>query len=54
MRDDTTTLTRPLVCQECDQEWTDAPERWRLYVTREAPSQTLLYCPDCANREFDG
>ena len=52
MRDDPTTLTRPLNCQECRHEWTDAYERWRLYVTPDDPAETLIYCPACADREF--
>jgi hypothetical protein len=52
MRDDLTTLTRTLTCQECRDEWTDAQERWRLYVTFDDPAETLTYCPACANREF--
>ena len=52
MRDDPTTLTRPLVCQECRREWIDAHERWRLYVTPDDPAETLIYCTACADREF--
>ena len=52
MRDDPATLTRPLACQECRQEWTDPNERWRLYVTLDHPPEALVYCPACAIREF--
>ena len=52
MRDHPTILVRPLACQECEQQWADAHERWHLYVTHSEPAQTLLYCPACANREF--
>ncbi len=52
MRDNQTTLVRPLTCQECRDEWTDTTERWRLYVLRDEPVETLIYCPVCAHREF--
>jgi hypothetical protein len=40
-------------CQECRRDWTDGRERWRLYLTAEAPVEAVAYCPDCASREFD-
>ena len=54
MRDEQPTLLQPLVCQECPEEWTDARDRWRLYLTHDDPAETLVYCPACAIREFGG
>jgi hypothetical protein len=40
-------------CIECDQAWTDPRERWRVYLAPERQSTVcLVYCPDCAEREF--
>ncbi len=52
MHENSTTVTQTPLCQECRQEWTDANERWRLYVTFDDPAETLMYCPTCAIREF--
>jgi hypothetical protein len=38
-------------CLECDRRWIDDAEHWRAYFNRE--QELLLYCPDCASREFD-
>jgi hypothetical protein len=41
-------------CLECSAEW--RPEEttaWRAYLTDESPPELVLYCPDCAKREFD-
>ena len=46
-------LVRELVCMECDRAWLHPSERWRLYLTEDDPPRPVLYCPDCAEREFD-
>lgn len=46
--------TAALRCLECDREWADSAERWRLYVTRDDEPVQGLYCPVCASFEFDG
>jgi hypothetical protein len=28
-------------------------EMWRMYLTDDEPSDTVIYCPACAHREFD-
>jgi hypothetical protein len=38
-------------CLECDRPWIDDSEHWRAYFSEER--ELLLYCPDCARREFD-
>jgi hypothetical protein len=53
MHDDSIILSPSLTCQECSEEWTDASERWRLYVMPDDPTETLIYCPVCASREFE-
>jgi len=47
------TTAAPLMCLECRRAWLDESERWRLYLMREDPPRPLVYCPDCAAREFD-
>jgi DNA-directed RNA polymerase subunit N (RpoN/RPB10) len=49
----TSISTTPLRCLECGQVWSEAAERWRVYLTNEKPQQTLTYCAYCARREFD-
>lgn len=48
-------LAIPLVlfCLECLRRWHDPAERWRVYLTDEEPPTAVLYCPQCAQREFD-
>jgi hypothetical protein len=43
-------LTR---CIECEREWSNRGERWRLYLTDDDSPELVLYCPACASREFD-
>ena len=43
-----------LCCIECDREWTNPSERWRIYVTPDELREPVLYCADCAAYEFDG
>jgi hypothetical protein len=26
---------------------------WRMYLTDDSPADAVIYCPDCAKREFD-
>jgi hypothetical protein len=42
-----------LICVECEREWTDPAERWRIYLTSDAPPEPVAYCADCASYEFD-
>jgi hypothetical protein len=44
---------RRLSCLECEREWTNPTERWRIYLTWEEPREPVLYCADCAAFEFD-
>ena len=43
-----------LSCIECEREWTNASERWRIYLTPDDLREPVLYCADCAAYEFDG
>jgi hypothetical protein len=47
------TEKRHLTCIECEREWVDAAERWRIYLTPDAQPEPVLYCADCASYEFD-
>ena len=38
-------------CLECNRAWLDDAEHWRAFLDEEG--ELLLYCPDCASREFD-
>lgn len=42
-----------LRCTECNRRWDDPEERWRVYFTRDQPSEPGTYCPACARAEFD-
>ncbi len=42
-----------VLCLECKSLWLRPRERWRLYLSCDDPPETLLYCPECAAREFD-
>jgi hypothetical protein len=42
-----------LLCLECEREWLDPSERWRIYLTSDEPAEAVLYCADCAAFEFD-
>ena len=48
-------LAIPLVlnCQECFRRWQNPSERWRVYLTDGEPPAAVLYCPECARREFE-
>jgi hypothetical protein len=41
-----------LTCIECERSWIVPLERWRLYLTDEPLPEAVLYCADCAEREF--
>lgn len=45
--------TQELTCVECADTWLDPSERWRVYLTDDEPQEAVLYCADCAHREFD-
>ena len=42
-----------LTCVECEREWSEPSERWRIYLTADAPPEPVLYCAGCAAFEFD-
>jgi hypothetical protein len=37
------------VCTECGRAWLVENERWRSYLLAD---ETLLFCPECSEREF--
>jgi hypothetical protein len=40
-------------CAECEARWLRADEkRWSAYLTDDEPPEVVIYCPDCAEREF--
>jgi RNase P subunit RPR2 len=40
-------------CAECHDVWLPGDEeRWRAYL--DTDSEIVFYCPECAEREFDG
>ena len=43
-------------CAECESAWLPAgEERWRAYLggdDLDGPVEVVLYCPNCAEREF--
>jgi hypothetical protein len=45
-------LVAEIVCVECDRQWVDASERWRMLVTDDDPPEAVAYCQGCAEREF--
>jgi hypothetical protein len=49
-----TGLATELSCLECQREWRDPHERWRMYATADERPEVGLYCPVCAASEFDG
>jgi hypothetical protein len=46
-------LVAEIVCIECRRIWIDGSERWRVLITADDPPETVAYCRDCAEREFD-
>ena len=47
------TQVRRLMCIECEREWMDPTERWRIYLTPDEQPEAVLYCGFCASFEFD-
>jgi hypothetical protein len=43
---------RTLVCEECGATADERAAGWRIYLTAEDPPEPLVYCPQCAEREF--
>jgi DNA-directed RNA polymerase subunit RPC12/RpoP len=43
---------RELVCVECGTTAPPGADGWRVYLTDDEP-ETAVYCPHCAQREFD-
>ena len=45
-------------CAECEPAWLMADEgRWRAYLggdDLDEPAELVFYCPQCAEREFQG
>ena len=40
-------------CAECEAVWLPADEaRWQASLTDDEPPEVILYCPECAEREF--
>jgi hypothetical protein len=46
------TSTVSPTCLECGRTWVEQAERWRVYLTADDPPKPLVYCPECAEREF--
>ena len=42
-----------LECVECGRRWLNGNKRWRAYLTDDEPAEVMIYCPECAHREFD-
>jgi hypothetical protein len=44
-----------LVCAECGREHAAVERGWRAYLTvdEDEPTEAVVYCPDCAVREFE-
>jgi hypothetical protein len=47
-------LDVPPLTSECGREQADDERGWRSYLTtdEEEPAEAVVYCPDCAEREF--
>jgi hypothetical protein len=45
---------RPLKCAECGREQAVDERGWRAYLTDDSdePAEAVVFCPDCARREF--
>jgi hypothetical protein len=41
-------------CAECSREQSAGERGWKAYLTtdEDEPAEALVYCPDCAEREF--
>jgi hypothetical protein len=42
----------PLRCQECRQEAVGRAEGWRAYLLDDQEHRVIVYCCECAEREF--
>jgi hypothetical protein len=44
----------PLTCTECGREQAAGERGWRAYPTtdEDEPAEAVVYCPECAAREF--
>jgi hypothetical protein len=42
-----------LTCVECGREQADREGGWRAYLTDDEPAEAVVFCPDCAQSEFD-
>jgi DNA-directed RNA polymerase subunit RPC12/RpoP len=42
-------------CAECSREQVDGERGWKAYLTTDEaePAKALVYCPECASREFE-
>jgi hypothetical protein len=52
-------MSNPLRCVECGREQDDDGRGWRAYLTvddadDEEPVEAVVFCPECATREFGG
>jgi hypothetical protein len=47
-------LAERLTCVECGRAQAVGERRWRAYLTddEDEPAEAIVYCPDCATREF--
>jgi hypothetical protein len=45
---------RHLTCVECAREQAASERGWRAYLTvdEDDPAEAIVYCPECAEREF--
>ena len=45
-----------LICAECGRVSDEKARGWRAYLAGDfhEPDETLVFCPDCARREFGG
>ena len=48
-----TAVSIDLRCLECERDWTEPSERWRMYAITGPEPDVGLYCPLCAALEFD-
>jgi hypothetical protein len=41
-------------CVECSRVQPEGARGWKAYLTtdEEVPAETVVYCPECAEREF--
>jgi DNA-directed RNA polymerase subunit RPC12/RpoP len=47
--------TERLTCVECGREQADDERGWKAYLTvdEDESAEAVVYCPDCAVREFE-